>query len=120
MGTISLIEETITKAKAIPDNVRQEVEKIVEKFNRRFAGRDDCYYAARFSGRFLYLDRCDYGSIAPVCRLTYTGKMDKWKFAIFKWSTETYDPEEWMFPGAGHVDGTVQGAMKAGLEAYPL
>ncbi len=30
-----------------------------------------------------------------------------------------YDPDEWMFPGSGYLDGTVEGAMKAGLEAYP-
>ena len=71
-------------------------------------------------GKFLYLDRSDYGRIGPVCRLTYTGDMDDWEFAIFKWSSETYDPDEWMFPGSGEVDGTVKGAMKAGLEAYPV
>ncbi len=26
---------------------------------------------------------------------------------------------EWLFPGFNHVDGTVEGAMKAGMEAYP-
>ena len=26
---------------------------------------------------------------------------------------------EWMIPGIGQFDGTVEGAMKAGLEAYP-
>jgi hypothetical protein len=45
--------------------------------------------------------------------------MDTWEFAIYKYSDERYDPEEWMFPGAGYVDGTIKGAMKAGLEAYP-
>jgi hypothetical protein len=46
--------------------------------------------------------------------------MDNWDFAIFRYSREFYDPDEWMFPGAGHVDGTVEGAMRAGLEAYPV
>jgi hypothetical protein len=27
---------------------------------------------------------------------------------------------EWFFPGAEEVDGTVQGAMRAGLKADPL
>ena len=31
-----------------------------------------------------------------------------------------YDPEEWFFPGAGDVNGTIEGAMKAGLKAYPV
>jgi hypothetical protein len=43
-----------------------------------------------------------------------------WEFAIFKWSTERYDPDEWFFPGAEYVDGTVEGAMMAGLHAYPV
>jgi len=108
------------KPKAIPDDVREKVEEIVERFNRRVSRRRDCYYVARFKGKYLYLDRGDYGDIGPICRLTYTGKMDKWEFAIFKWSSETYDPHEWMFPGADQVNGTVEGAMKAGLEAYPV
>ena len=107
------------KQKAIPDDVKEETLDSIEEFNKG-SGRDDCYYQARFRGRYLYLDRCDYGTLGPVCRLTYTGKMDDWQFAIFKWSTETYDAHEWMFPGSGEVDGTVEGAMKAGLQAYPV
>jgi hypothetical protein len=45
--------------------------------------------------------------------------MDDWEFAIYKYSSERYDPDEWFFPGVGLVDGTIEGAMKAGLEAYP-
>jgi hypothetical protein len=45
--------------------------------------------------------------------------MEQWEFAIFKYSHEFYDPEEWLFPGAGHVDGTVEGALRAAMEAYP-
>jgi hypothetical protein len=44
--------------------------------------------------------------------------MDNWKFSIYKFSSGSYDSEEWLFPGSGSVDGTVEGAMKAGLEAY--
>lgn len=107
------------RTKAIPDDVREKVEEIVERFNKKMFRRGDCYYQARLRGKNLYLDRCDYDRVGPICRLTYTGKMDDWKFAIFKWSTETYDSDEWMFPGSGEVNGTVEGAMKAGLQAYP-
>ncbi|HEX9839103.1 MAG TPA: hypothetical protein VGA72_07145 [Anaerolineales bacterium] len=31
-----------------------------------------------------------------------------------------YDPEEWFFPGEELVDGTVVGAMKAGMVAYEI
>ena len=44
--------------------------------------------------------------------------MDNWKFSIFKFSSESYDSVDWFFPGSDLVDGTVEGAMKAGLEAY--
>ena len=46
--------------------------------------------------------------------------MKDWEFAIFKWSSEEYDSDEWFFPGSQFVDGTIEGAMKAGLEAYPV
>jgi hypothetical protein len=46
--------------------------------------------------------------------------MKNWVFAIFKWSREQYDLDEWFFPGVQHVDGTIEGAMKAGMEAYPV
>jgi hypothetical protein len=46
--------------------------------------------------------------------------MNDWGFAIFKWSSERYDPDEWMFPGSELLDGTIEGAMKAGLQAYPV
>ena len=109
-----------TKAAFIPDDVKRGVEAIVERFNREKSARDDCYYEARFRGKHCHLYRSDCGYLGPICRLTYTGKMNGWDFAIFKWSSETYDPDEWMFPGSGLVDGTVEGAMMAGLEAYPV
>jgi hypothetical protein len=103
----------------IPDEVKAQVNEIVARFNE---GSNDptCYYVARFRGPYLYLDRSDFGQIGPICRLKYTGDMDNWKFAIFKWSTERYDPDEWFFAGAEYVDGTVEGAMTAGLHAYPV
>lgn len=108
------------KKKEIPDDVKEKVLEIVERFNQKSSRREDCFYAARFKGKYLYLNRSDFGNIGPICRLKYTGKMDNWNFAIFRWSSETYDPEEWMFPGSELVDGTIEGAMLAGLEAYPV
>jgi hypothetical protein len=77
-------------------------------------------YSARFKGKYLYLDRTDRREPLPICRLTWNGKMDNWDFAIYKYSSEKYDPEEWFFPGEEFVDGTVTGAMKAGMEAYEI
>ena len=70
-------------------------------------------------GLFQYLGHQLGGRFGPICRLTYTGDMQHWDFAIYKFSDECYDPDEWMFTGAEEVDGTIEGAMRAGLKAYP-
>ena len=105
--------------RGITDAVRQEVVQIVEQFNRHVLRGAAVRYVPRFRGNYLYLDRTDYGRPSPICRLRYTGAMDNWDFAIYKYSDERYDAEEWFFPGSQHIDGTVAGALKAGLEAYP-
>jgi hypothetical protein len=107
----------MAKAKAkITDDVKNQVAEIVKRFNQTV----DYPYIARYKGNYLYLDRKTYfGNAVPICRLEYTGDMQNWEFAIYKYSSERYDPEEWMFPGISHVDGTIEGAMKAGMEAYP-
>jgi len=51
--------------------------------------------------------------------MTYTEEMDAWEFAIYKYSDERCTDHK-MFPGMGEVDGTVEGAMRAGLMAYPV
>lgn len=104
----------------IPKKVKDHVKSIITSFNAKTFKKADCYYKERFKGMYLYLDRCDNGRIRPICRLKYNGEMDDWDFAIFKWSSERYDAHEMFFPGAGHVNGTVEGGMKAGLKAYPM
>ena len=107
-----------TTPRGIPDAVKKEVATIVEHFNTTVIRTPRCLYVPRYRGKFLYLDRQDYGRLSPICRLEYTGKMEEWSFAIYKYSDERYDAEEWFFPGSEHVDGTIEGAMRAGLEAY--
>ncbi|MDY0078283.1 MAG: hypothetical protein RBR87_13525 [Bacteroidales bacterium] len=106
----------------IPEEAKKEINKIIDDFNNEYFHDDleDLYYFAEFKGKFLYLKRKEFDNISPVVRLTYTGDMKDWDFAIFKWSREEYDPEEFFFPGVEYVDGTIEGAMKAGLEAYPV
>lgn len=107
--------------KGIPQEIQDQVIEIISAFNRKRFGRLDRGYQPRFRGRFLYMDRIGYGGgPSPICRLTYTGRMDGWEFAIYKYSREAYDPEEWLFPGAEKVDGTITAAMEAGLLAYPF
>jgi hypothetical protein len=106
--------------RGIPEAVKTHVAAIVQRFNTAVIRNPHCQYVPRYRGKFLYLDRQDYGRLSPICRLEYTGKMEDWSFAIYKYSDERYDEEEWFFPGSEHVDGTIEGAMKAGLEAYTV
>jgi len=117
---------------AIPLEIQAEVQKLVDEFNRKhfkkadpllrmmLSGNANYGYLARFKGKYLYLDRVDHAKPSPICRLTWTGAMDKWDFAIYKYSDNYYDPEEWFFTGAEKVNGTVNGAMEAGKAAYPI
>jgi beta-mannanase len=106
------------KSKTIPEEIKLQIEIIVADYNIRIT--DDFYhYVTRYKNNYLFLDRKELNDISPICRLEYTGNMNKWKFAIYKYSSDSYDPEEDFFPGVQYVDGTITGAMKAGLAAYP-
>ncbi len=106
--------------KNIPEEVKEEIRKIIEEYNETVYAYINVEYFAEYKSSYLYLKRKELtGDISPMARLTYTGKMDNWKFAIFKWSSEKYDPDEWFFPGSELYDGTILGALKAGNEAYP-
>jgi len=102
----------------IPKEIRRQVEEIVARFNDEVIGNPARFYIPRYRGTCLYLDRSDFGIVSQICRLAFNGNMDNWDFAIFKYSSERYDPGESFFWGADLVDGTVEGAMRAGLEAY--
>ena len=106
--------------KSIPEDVRREVSEIVDRFNQEVLGEDHRMYIPRCKGSYLYLDRNDgAGRPSPICRLRYTGDVRNWEFAIYKYSSGQYNPNEWFFPGEECVDGTVEGALKAGMKAYP-
>jgi hypothetical protein len=106
-------------ATSIPDPVKDQVAERITAFNHAIIQDPDVSYLPRYRGAFLYLDRCDYGQIGRIARLTYTGALDRWEFAIYRSSDERYDPDEWLFPGARELDGTIEGAMRAGMAAYP-
>jgi hypothetical protein len=103
----------------ISDAVKTQVADRISAFNHAVIQDPHIYYLPRYRGAFLYLDRCDYGQVGHIGRLTYAGALDRWAFAIFKYSDERYDPDEWLFPGAAELDGTIEGAMRAGMAAYP-
>ena len=104
--------------KGVPNEIQQQVADIVKLFNEAEIKDPNRFYIPRYKGKFLYLDRKEYRQTSHVCRLEYTGDINHWDFSIYKYSDGRYDNEEWFFPGAQHVDGTVEGAMRAGLEAY--
>jgi hypothetical protein len=106
-------------APPIPDTLKAQVADCITTFNQTVIQDPDVSYQPRYRGAFLYLDRCDYGQVGRIARLTYTGALDRWEFAIYRYSDERYDPDEWLFPGAEELDGTLEGAMRAGLAAYP-
>jgi hypothetical protein len=120
------------KKPSIPVDIQEEVQKLIDEFNRVelkdstslleafFRKKIKRGYSARFKGKYLYLDRTDRYQPLPICRLTWQGRMDNWDFAIYKYSSERYDAEEWFFPGEEFVDGTVTGAMRAGMVAYEI
>ncbi len=108
------------QVKTIPDEIRAKVIEIVNSFNQGELRKKGCLFEVRFKGKFLYLDRVDSYRESPICRLKYNGHFEEWEFAIFKWSSERYDSEEWFFPGSQFVNGTIEGAMKAGMAAYPV
>ena len=106
------------KKQVIPDEVREAALRAIDRFNHTTLRGTGCSFVARFQGKYLYLDRDEFGQALPICRLQYRGAGKPWGFAIYKYSSERYDPEETWFPGFELVDGTVEGAMKAGMRAY--
>jgi len=123
LGDIKLIEVIKMNRKAIkndiPIEIKNEIERIVTDFNQNGIKNKNYYYTTKYKGEYLYLNRAEYGDNSPICRLKYNGKIDNWGFAIYKYSDGGYDSEEWFFPGSDEVDGTIEGAMRAGLKAYP-
>ncbi len=104
---------------SIPVEAEEEALRVIARFNEKRLAKTECRYVARFKGKYLYLDREDFGTVEPICRLEYIRRKGPWRFAIYKYSTGRYDQEDWFFPGSDLVDGTIEGAMKAGMEAYP-
>ena len=100
----------------IPENIKQEINIRIDKFNKKH----HCEYIERYKKDCLYLDRNDGYALSQICRLKYKGKVADWDFAIFRYSDDQYDEEEFFFPGAECLDGTVEGAMLAGIKAYPF
>ena len=103
------------KKNKIPQKVKDEALEMVVRYNEQ----NNAEYQLHFRGQFAYLERIDNNIPTKIGRLRYMPKKKAWNFAVFKYSNEKYDPDEWMFPGWELLDGTIEGAMKAGMEIYP-
>jgi hypothetical protein len=103
----------------IPEHVRQQLNQTIDDFNRGELAGSGSHYVARYRASYLFLDRSDHGRVRPIIRLQYTGKLDAWEFALYRPSLEDYETDVSFFPGERQVDGTLQGALQAGLEAHP-
>ena len=131
-------------AKSIPKEIKEAVLTRIVSFNKKH----QTTFQITFRGQFAYLSKTEKQNIgiantfrqmmaaktgialkniaaqdAPVIetklgRLKYVGQMDKWEFAVFKYSREIYDADEFMFPGSFELDGTIEGALRASLELY--
>ena|SRR5436190_22892017 len=111
----------MAQEKTITTDIKHEIENRVEKFNQKHLAKSNCKYYADIKGEFIYLMRRSiHVPKERICRLSYNNDLNNMDFAIYRYSTETYDPTEIFFPGAEYVDGTLEGAMQACLEAYPV
>jgi hypothetical protein len=112
--------KTTMKKTKIPEEIKEKANKLIADFNVRvYKKKSGVEFHAVYKGDFLYLKRKEGERDGPIARLRYNGKLDNWGFAIYKWSNERYDPDEIFFPGSKHLNGSIEGALKAGHEAYP-
>ena len=102
----------------ITTEVQGKINEIIENFNTKEFKQGKLKYFAEFKDNYIYLNVKEPNHISPVSRLEFEGDLKGMNFAIFKWSTESYDQDETFFPGVEELDGTLEGAMKAGIKAY--
>lgn len=109
------------KTKMIPQEIKEEIARIIDEFNNEELDliNDFYQYIAKFKGNYVYLNTKKYDSVSPIARLTYSGDMNDWEFAIYKYSSGQYDIDEMFFPGVKYLDGTIKGALYACNTAYP-
>lgn len=100
--------------------VQEKVNSIIDDFNKMvFKNKPNFRHYAIYKNDFLFICRKEGEKDGAICRLRYKGKFTDWDFAIYKYSSEQFDKNEYMFPGAQHINGTIEGALNAGMEAYP-
>ncbi len=105
----------------IPDDIKEAAIGIIEKHNqKKFRNNPDVRYYAKFKGEFLYLNRKEYSNDSQIARLRFNGSMKDWGYWAFLYSSESYSDDLFMMPGSEFLDGTIEGALKAGDKVYPV
>ena len=108
----------MARKKIISDNIREQIVARVDAFNQEHTrpveptgtmrwlqglgwlsptavSQPPGSYTPRFKGAFLYLDRIDYQERpSKICRLKWVGSIERWEFAIYRYSRNAYDPDE--------------------------
>ena|SRR3990167_6520500 len=109
----------MTKDYTVSMDIQGELAKRAKALGEQLKLRYKYFPDAR--GKFIYLARMKPGDefYERLGRLTYEGDKENMKFAIFRFSSGKYDAKDWLFPGFQHLDGTIEGALKAIIEAYP-
>ena len=115
-----IVEKIKRDDSIISITVQEEIEARVKAFNaKHLSKRSSNQYHPVIKRKFIYLMALHpNGCMDDICRLTYNGHLERMDFAIYKYSSDKYDPKENFFPGSECVNGTLEGAMKAGIKAY--
>ena len=110
------------KENAISKEIEITINNRVKTFNEKYLPKNAVGHCiANVKGKFIYIHYFypKNKRLDPVGRLTYNGDLDDMPFAIFKYSSESYSFNEF-FPGQEHLNGTIEGALKAVLKAYEI
>ena len=103
----------------IPLSIQSDLQVRADIFREKNLPKVSWRFIADCRGKFIYLRRfMNDGSYQNLGRLTYSGDIENMAFAIFKNSTEKYESKADFF-GANHLDGTLEGALQAIVDAYP-
>lgn len=99
----------------IPEEVKAAIGQRVQTFNKAHKSG----FQVEFKGKYCFLSKIGWREPTKLGRLEWTGDIEKWTFDVYKYSRAFYDPNEYMFPGREDLDGTIEGAMRAGFKLYP-
>ena len=101
--------------------IKDELTEILLAFNKEhFGNSKDVGYSLSYRGKYIYITGFRGEIYKKVGRLTYEDDLQDMEFAVYKYSSEKFDPDEFLFPGREHLDGTLKGALKASLELYQI